>query len=206
MWCWLQEINIRHKYDLFHLDRHYDTLYSNINSWTKALPQNFGQLSLSDYLELKLPDGKTPIISYDNYLSIFLEKYSNRLDTCWFSTYNEGDKPQFPNMQIPPPQSLPNSLEYWLEKGKNPWIINLDIDMFFCDDNHDSRMQFHSDEYIKAIGKIIKRMNDKGKIAVITIALSPEWSGGWKKAIRACNILTRAMEVEFNLPNIKRVK
>lgn len=203
LWCWLQKINTDGKYDLFHLDRHFDTLYSNIDSWLKALPSQLEDLSLDDYLNLNLLDRDSPVIGYENYLSIFLEKYAPSLDTCWFSTYNEGDKPRFSNMQTPPPKSLAGSFEHWIKQSENPWIINVDIDLFFCDDDQDSRMQFHSDSLIKAIGQAIKRQNDKGKIEVITIALSPEWCGGWDNAKKACSVLTKSMGIDFKLPNSK---
>lgn len=199
MWCWLQEIDPKNKYDFFHIDRHFDTLYSNIDSWLKILP-DLTPLGLDEYLNLAEKDGRTPVIQYANYLSIFLERYASSLDTCWFSTYNEGDKPRWKNSQTPPPKSLPSGLEYWLEDSKRQWIINLDIDLFFCNDASDGQMQFHSDSYIESIGNAFKRQKDKGKIAVITIALSPEWSGGWEEAKRVCNILTKSMGIEFSLP------
>ena len=203
MWCWLQEIKTEEKYDLFHLDRHFDTLYSNIETWLKDLP-DLNKITLDEYLNFNEKNSNVPIIRYDNYLSIFLEKYPFLLNDCWFSTYNEGDKPKWNNMQAPPPKSLPGSFEYWLDQSPNKWIINLDIDLFFCDDGGDSQIQMHSDIFIKSIGEVLKRQKDKDKIAVITIALSPEWSGGWEKAKRACEILTQAMGVNFELTQVSK--
>lgn len=199
MWCWLQEIKMNEKYDLFHIDRHSDTLYSNMESWLKIIP-DLKRLSLNEYLKLSEKEGKVPVIRYDNYLSIFLEKYSSLLDTCWFSTYLEGDKPKWNNLQTPTPKSLPSSFEYWLEQSPNKWIINLDLDLFFCDNEGDGQIQLHSNIFIKRIGRALKRQKDKGKIAVITIALSPEWSSGWKETKKVCSILTESMGINFQLP------
>jgi len=38
MWCWFQHISTDRKYNLFHIDKHTDTLNSNIEIWKKHLP------------------------------------------------------------------------------------------------------------------------------------------------------------------------
>ncbi len=199
MWCWLQEIKNHKKYDLFHLDRHFDTLYSNIDSWLEALPE-LQNLDITEYLDIKDNLYDAPLIRYDNYLSIFLEKYSSVLSSCWFSTYSEGDVPRGAGIQFPQPKVLPSSLEFWLKESPNKWIINLDIDLFFCEDPIDGKMKLHSDEFIQVIGEILKSQNESGKIEVITIALSPEWCGNWEQAEKACKLLTNSMGINFCLP------
>jgi len=198
MWGWLQDIDLNKKYDLFHIDRHNDTLYANMTSWLQDAPRLDG-LTLEEYLALEQKVDNYPLIRYDNYLSIFLERYKNNLDTCWFFTHGEGDKPQWNKLQTPPSKSLLGSLDYWIENSINKSIINIDIDFFLCDDKNDNKVQMFTDGYIRNLGMILKKQLAAGKIAVITIALSPEWAGGWDKARRLCLLLTKAMGIDFDL-------
>jgi len=201
MWGWLQQIDLtdlNRKYDLCHIDRHTDTLYANMASWLQDAPKLEG-LTLEEYLALEQKVDNYPLIRYDNYLSIFLERYEINLDSCWFFTHGEGDKPQWNKLQTPPAKSLVGSLDYWIENSPNQSIINIDIDFFLCDDKYGNKVQMFTDGYIRNLGMILKKQLATGKIAVVTIALSPEWSGGWDKARRLCSVLTKAMGVDFDL-------
>ena len=49
MWCWLQEVPEDGVVGLFHIDEHYDTLYSRIDEWKASLPALRG-LRIGEYL------------------------------------------------------------------------------------------------------------------------------------------------------------
>ncbi len=40
LWCWLQEIEIKTKYNILHIDAHYDTMSSQVDTLLKYLPNN----------------------------------------------------------------------------------------------------------------------------------------------------------------------
>ena len=53
-------------------------------------------------------------------------------------------------------------------------------------------MRLFSDEYIKAMASDINKAMDK--IAVMTIALSPECCGNWENAIRVFNLFAEKID------------
>lgn len=58
-------------------------------------------------------------------------------------------------------------------------------------------MQLFSGDYIIALLQDLK--NSMDKIAVLTIALSPECCGCWENAIRIMNMISENLEINFNL-------
>jgi len=101
LWCWLQHIDNVSKCELLHIDQHYDCLSSRIEEWLEALPPNLNNLTFEEYRNLSYRSfnglGKTPIIRFDNYLSIFLKRYSSSLNKCAFATHMKGDQPSWDN-------------------------------------------------------------------------------------------------------------
>jgi len=85
LWCWFQHLSQMQKYNLIHIDRHTDTLYSQIESWKEALPKNFTSTLLNTYLSYEYEGASTrvPVIRWDNYLSLFL----NAILTSWMNAF-----------------------------------------------------------------------------------------------------------------------
>jgi len=72
------------------------------------------------------------------------------------------------------------------------WIVNLDVDYFF-----NNNVQLFTETYIESIcTQIVK---EKAKIAVLTIALSPDCCGGWENAIRVYNYIAERLFLEMRL-------
>lgn len=61
-------------------------------------------------------------------------------------------------------------------------------------------MRLFSDEYIQAMASDINKAMDR--IAVMTIALSPECCGGWENAIRVFNLLADKIDLIDENPHI----
>ncbi|WP_225032959.1 UPF0489 family protein [Paraburkholderia sp. XV] len=63
-WCWMQQLSPEESIDVFHIDRHTDTLPSNLEIWTRHLPQQMRGKSLDDYLGLEclMNGSKGPVI------------------------------------------------------------------------------------------------------------------------------------------------
>ena len=197
LWCWLRHLEEHSKYDIFHIDRHYDTLSSPNNDWLSQVP-DLKEISISDYLaiEQKTASGAFPLVRWDNYLSIFFELYGKQVEECIFATHDEGNKPNH-DYSIETAWNIPDILECTLSLSKNKWIFNIDLDYFFCGRESYNRML--SDEYAQAVFNIVHKKYQDGTIKVLTIALSPELCGGWKPAEHLCQKLCATMGLEFAL-------
>ncbi|WP_165874678.1 UPF0489 family protein [Cocleimonas flava] len=201
LWCWLEEISVENKYNLFHIDAHYDTRTIENQEWVKNLP-DLTKIDLQQYLDIKGDDtglGKHPAITWDNYLSLFYYLYPDTLDELFTATHLQGTKPDILFEEVKPYFFIENTKEYLSTYSNNKWIINLDLDYFFSKQNDQYELMY-SDTFIEGAFQIIKDSLDKGIISVLTICLSPECCGGWEKAESLCSLLTKKLEIDFTLP------
>lgn len=203
MWCWLQEVPSDETVSLLHIDEHFDTLYSRMEEWLHHLPE-LRALSIDQYLALTFPDGDRPLtlIRWDNYLSLFLERYRQQLQRVIFITHNEGDRPQFKGAFYPQPKNVPGSMGFYLTSPERT-IVNVDLDYFFCDDDRGQRRLMFSDDYISAIFQSIRTHMDAGRVACLTICLTPDedYTGGWAQAEALCARVCAILGIEFALPD-----
>jgi len=207
LWCWLQHFTPGERLSLLHIDWHTDTLYSRIDTWLKECPDLEG-ISIDDYLthSHKTEMGDTPLFRWDNYLSIFLEKYGPQIDRCYFATHDEGDPPRLrdgQHVQYPLPWELPGNISYWLEQSDEKFIVNIDLDYFVYKPVDYRNAPLFSSEYFGEIFTEVKRMNDAGRIAVLTLCLSPEFTGGWDGAEQLCYQASEHLGLTFRLPDSK---
>jgi len=203
MWCWLQEVQSVESVSLLHIDEHFDTLYSRMEEWLPRLPELRG-LSIDQYLALTFPDGDRtlPLIQWDNYLSLYLERYGEQVKRAIFVTHNEGDKPKFKGALHPRPEDVPGNLSFYLDHPERA-IINVDLDYFFCDDDQDRRRPMFSDDYISAVFRSIRKHMDAGHVACLTLCLTPDegYTGGWAQAEALCARACTILGIEFVLPD-----
>ena len=201
LWCWLQHIDNGSKYELLHIDQHYDCLSSRIEEWLKALPQSLEKLTFEEYRHLSyLPyEGlnKTPIIRFDNYLSIFLKRYSSNVNKCVFATHRKGDIPSWDNKTEISDSQLVSYVSHSLDEGR--WIVNIDLDYFFYANYDNEYRRLHSDEYVDELFDKIAKIYKAGKIAVITLCLSPETCGGWGPAENLTHRICAALDLPLSL-------
>ena len=202
LWCWLQHLSKSEKYNLFHIDRHYDTLSSRIEEWISNAP-DFEKQTISEFLDYTYQADmcSVPLVRYDNYLSIFLAKYKSYVNQCIFATHSKDrmDPPDFSNYQEFVINKLPDMLDICLSESNRGWIFNLDFDYFFCDRN-DGRIIMLSDDYIKIVFEVIRKKYNDGIIKVLTVCLSPEWCGGWEASEQICEKFCKIMGLTFTLP------
>jgi hypothetical protein len=196
MWCWFQHIDIERKYNLFHIDKHTDTLYSNIEIWKKHLP-DMTEVSIEEYLTFKHTE-EFELIRWDNYLSLFLECYPKLIDVCYFATHNEGDTPRFHNCRQADIWHIPTNIDYWIYDSKVEWIFNIDIDYFVAVDEKSS-VELFSDQFIERMFEPVAKSYYDGKISVITISLSPECSGGWEESLKICKKICNVFDIDFSI-------
>jgi len=203
-WCWLQKIDIEKQYNLLHIDRHYDLLESQIDLWIDAIQKqniDLKTISITDLLAIKYQVKEMsiyetfPIFRWDNYITIFNRLYPNIIALNIFTTHKDGDAPENIKINDLDIYELQENLSYWINtNNEHKWIVNLDIDYFFTDYD-EKRFQFLTDEYILKIAEEIKK--SWNNIEVLTIALSPEFCGGWDNAIRVTKLITNYLNITW---------
>ena len=176
-WCWCQHIQKDQTYSLLHIDAHYDTarVPSEEEPWVRDLPDLWEE-DLSTVLSYSRPNafagGETPCLGWDNYLSLFMEKYPRSLDLeeSVFATQREGDPP---NCTVSPrqgeaaadhsteseascsvtigdshslcdvcPHDLVDIPSLIASPMRSQWICNVDLDYFFFELKTDSEPRF----------------------------------------------------------------
>lgn len=102
-WCWLRHLSAGESIDVFHVDRHTDTLGSNLPLWLAALPSQMRGVSIQSYLSFKATVNGFlgAAIRWDNYLSLFFEHERSNLGNVYFATHHDGDAPNLAAAQSP---------------------------------------------------------------------------------------------------------
>ena len=144
---------------------------------------------------------------WDNYISIYLHEFGNNINNFWCLTHDIGKKPKFKNIMSAEIWELPQNLVFWLEEKqspiKTPWIVNIDLDYFYCNSENGIFMMV-SDEYIDTIADGLQIAMAKGLIDVLTICLTPgPWHGltpGWRETEALAARLLKHLGLTFVLP------
>jgi hypothetical protein len=205
-WCWLRHITAGNSFSLFHIDRHTDTLTSNLSLWLHHLPAQMRGVPLQQYLgyQANVNGVRCPVIRWDNYLSLFLEQEQHTMQSLCMATHQDGDPPNVPegSWRDVAVHDLPDNFAYWLEQSEN-WIVNIDLDYFFCTMPDGVNRRFLSDDFVQAICTALRTHLDSGRIKVLTICLTPDdggFCGGWTEAEALCEVMCKHLGLAFKLP------
>jgi len=200
LWCWLDFYKNKIKeVSVFHLDRHSDTLQSNLASWVSQAtsPTHVGTMDIQTYLNTAdsgFPSSK--LFRWDNYLSIFLDMYQSDVFCCDYSVY-EGDAINHPSAARKEPWDLPENLSYWLSGGK--WILNIDLDYFFHEVDSTYKPMY-SEEYLRDLFTEVAIIAKRNSEVVVTICFSPECCGGWSNSEKVWGIAESCLNTGLILP------
>jgi len=201
LWCWLQELDLTLPHSLIHIDRHPDALQSRLDEWITHLPS--WSAGIDAYL------GKTyqcdgfdcPVIRWDNYLSIYLHEFEDSLRTFLCLTHEDGDPPNSSRAMHGSPWDLPENLSFWLADREAPWIVNIDLDYFYCQFESGIRMMV-SEDYIDAVASSLKDAMDRRAIGVVTICLTPDnYTPGWTATEALAARFLERLGLAFQLPD-----
>lgn len=199
MWCWLSHFSFEiNNLSVFHLDRHSDAVSGNIERWRDQFlgELNSTQMDINTYLELM--DAGYPsanLITWDNYLSIFLDIYSDNIRCC-LSSYYQGDELNHREVTTIFPWEIPENLDYWLRAGQ--WVVNIDLDYFFHEVNDDYKCMY-SQVYIHDLFNKVAEVAKRKEEIVVTIAFSPECCGSWENAERIWEIAETYLQTGMQL-------
>lgn len=190
-WFWLKNLNKELKYNLLHIDTHFDILPLSHN--VTLSKDQFESFNLFEYLNF---DGRNEIqahnqevyltFRWDNYIVPFIEHYFNNI-TNLYMIVNQTHDAQFrlgtdiietkTHLEISYGYDILRSLDNLFDSNQN-WIINFDIDFFFK-----NNIQIYSDEYIyETLLRIQKFVNLE--TSIFTVALSPSCCGGWNNCLK----------------------
>jgi len=201
LWCWLQELNLNSQHSLFHIDQHTDSLQSRLDEWMDHLPS--WSAGIEEYLDKSYKNefGEREVIRWDNYLSIYFREFGSNLETCYFATHGDGDDPNHHHVMKAELWDMPNNMEYWLNQSSSPWIVNIDLDYFFWDNEGDTEVMV-SDAFLSRTFRPLKDAIGSGKAVVTTICLTPDppFTGGWEATELLAHKLLKILGMEFELP------
>ncbi len=107
-------------------------------------------------------------------------------------------------MPFSPMWDLPENVSYLLGGNEAPWIVNVDLDYFFCDVDVDvdgGSVLMRSDEYLEATFSGLKDAMDRGIVGVFTLCLTPDsLTPGWEATEQLATRILAILGVEFRLP------
>lgn len=207
-WAWLNELNTSKKYNLLHIDRHYDLIGMPHTIEEEIIKKgiNLHELSFNEFLDLKQPmrgGDVAPMFRFDNYILNLSYVYPHFFGKKYFATHEDGTLPEgFVDNEIPFYTLIGSLVFLNQEYSENDWIINIDLDYFF-NDVDGKFMQCFTNMFIESLTIELKKVLDN--IAVITISLSPEFCGGWENALGVTNKICSIMEIDFNINSYARL-
>jgi hypothetical protein len=195
-WCWIQELDRKLTYNLFHIDRHYDLLENLNPKSVKSLRSQLISKNYTEYSSAQISGSSLPLVRFDNYILLYQHLFPKSIKERYFATHDDGTYPENIITYRPEIIDLPGqNISYWMIQDNDKWILNIDLDYFFSDDKSGHPFQFLTDEYII---KMCQDINEcLHKIDVITIALSPDFCGGWLKSKRILEIMDRVLDFDF---------
>ena len=205
LWCWLRHVSPDGPTSVFHIDRHYDALPlpPDLAGMT---PARVASMEISDYLGERRVDRNqsVPVFRWDNYFSVFLNhSASESRCRCVAATHKKGDRPPDCCLQELETWDLQHNVEFFL-RPSGQWIVNLDLDYFFCRANGDRTIRFQSEEYVDEEFQAIAASYRDKAMAVLTVSLSPECCGGWEESEKLCRRFFEAMALPYPLPPVDR--
>lgn len=223
-WCWLQSCETKKKYNFMHIDRHYDMLDCFYDEDLQSLNVN-PHMPYEEFKNLKRSkdnEEKFDVFRWDNYIMAIYRLRPEWFHTNIFLTHKEGNiggswghkvfhinemNPLFMDFYIDQYIGEPSKYLSGFEDDdyKLPWIVNLDLDVFYTINS--PHIQLQSDEYIRYIAKLLN--DNMCNIQALTIALSPDCLGGkdmkekWENAFRLLKIMSMELDClqRFPFPN-----
>lgn len=189
LWATLKELNLKERYNYFHLDAHYDSAYHPQEKFTDLAW--IQQASLEQFIDYKSTVGEYALFRWDNYMPILFSGEHFRRKVSM--THQIGINPCFQE------EFGPWELTRILDKvivDELRWVINLDLDYFYA--REFKKHPMFSKEFIQNFFERLKYYYDQGDIALITVALSPECCGGWEQSFSILDQFNHTFNLDFS--------
>lgn len=197
-WCFWQHIDESSKWKLFHIDRHYDAQWDNREFWLSHIEdQHRTDLDAFMAATFRASFCTTELFRWDTVLTAAVHADVTRFADIVLATGGAGDSPSgFETRELNPWQLI-----WSLEEAADPeyeddepsrWWVDVDLDYFTATHLDGDVLTLMSPDYIKRLGTALRHGVDRGHFAVVTVALSPEATGGWDLAAQALELLLSA--------------
>lgn len=218
-WCWLQQCKKDEQYNFMHIDQHYDLLDCYYSEALDAINNNLN-MSYDEFASLVREEKcEYKLFRWDNYIRIMHELRPNWFNTNLFITQGYGGDANsegwgHEKMEIQETSPLyllfaikQNIIDKWSSdlKSENEnlkWIVNFDLDVFFCHEY--DHVKIFSDSYIRKVARQLQDSMDN--IQVLTIAISPDcleekgMKNKWASGFRVLRIMAEEIDALQELP------
>lgn len=202
-WCWLHHLNAKENYGFLHIDTHDDLVNNEAPVYMRSLGLD-RSTSLETYTSI--PTGSPlghdikPLFRYDNYIGNLNDIFPSFFSPSIFAVNERQEVPAgYIVDRFIEPDKLIDDLGHVIQSRKK-WILNLDIDYFFREESNNNYIQFLDDNYVDSLcAEILK---NKDRIAIITIAMSQYFCGGWTNSKRVTERIAANLEFKIELPEI----
>lgn len=184
IWC-MAQLDLTTKYNFLHVDRHYDLSKYHKGIHSQVNDIDFTKISVEEISNYKCQTSQQSfqLITWDNYINLFCQKYPGVINYACFVTQKDGDfnyaESEYSELEI-------YELFDQIFEGEYKWIFNIDIDFFFTHFG-EKTVQMYADEFIKEFARWVNQ--ERKNIALIILCLSPECCGGWDKSKRVLDII-----------------
>lgn len=177
LWCWQnffqEENNSDSQFNFLHIDAHEDAKIDVDKSWWKKIQG----ISLDQFMNTLSPNGNYKLFRWDNYLPVFVHESQKLIRKSVFVTHDVG-LAGYAHQRIKDYNLLQDFSKLFVDELQ--WIINIDVDYFYAKEYKTTPL--YDTIWINNFFCELKNHYDKGDIALITIALSPECCGSWDNA------------------------
>lgn len=195
LWCWVkhrQEKIIIGNPQIIHVDHHNDYEEVPNNKETRKAVSKICKQTFEQFIS-ELNENNNKRYNWSNYIQYFIILEKEAL----INFYTCDDEIQEYEMN-----EIPMILDEDLFCHEN-LIFNIDIDTFFME-HQDEKYQIYSNRFIEKVGSLIKELKENNRNACITIAMSPEWCGGWKNALDVTESINEHGQLGFDINEIRR--
>jgi len=183
IWCFSQ-LDTSKIFNLLHIDRHYDLVPYDEEKHSIIHSIDFKSIPVDKITSYKttIRNQAFQLLTWDNYLNLFNQKFPNTIDETIFITQKEDSfhyAKKFKQIEI---------FELFQRRFDNShkWIFNIDLDYFFSE-HRDNTIQVYSDAYIKEFALWLK--GEYANTELIILCLSPECCGGWDNSNRILELI-----------------
>jgi hypothetical protein len=209
LWCWLQHLSVDDEYSLLHIDGHWDANLPADNVLAKLI--QLKTPSLEDFLALEdrhplASIGIIPGITWDNFIAP-ITHLRPRIKSGVFIVHQKQSQGWEQSQFWRQSQftAIPASFKSWDTTFKRFWrtmkgrrIVDLDIDYFFTGPENANEVLPRLDKQrAMNAGIAIKKNVSLADGDIMTIALSPQCSGGFGNAEEACRIICDHLEIDL---------
>jgi len=198
LWCFLQKLNesdFAQKINIMHIDAHPDLAEVSVDD-LKTLAQLLKNHTLESYMNFKKEGDHTPLIKFDNYLTLFFELFKSNIHLNQTVSFTQKmgsmKRLSFDLTPIYLLKELEDRAEDKIFYNLDPWIINLDLDYFLSSQPH--KILMYSEDYLFKIGQLLRRGLEQKTISLLTIAFSPECCGGYENALKCFRHINRGLK------------